>query len=64
MAWIIQLALFSLLLMNSLFSPLNLLLSRAISRYARDSLSRGMLVSFRKTWYSPSILSTIRSGVM
>ena len=31
-AWIIQLALFSLLEMNSLFSPLNLLLSRAISR--------------------------------
>src|SRR5690606_28763685 len=63
-AWIIQLALFSLLEMNSLFSPLNLFLSFAISRYARDSFSRGRLVSFRNTRYSPSIFSTTRSGMM
>src|SRR5690606_12742661 len=53
-AWIIQLALFSLLEMNSLFSPLNLFLSLAISRYVRESFSRGRLVSFRNTRYSPS----------
>ena len=32
MAWIIQLAEFSLLAMNSLFSPVNCFLSRATSR--------------------------------
>jgi hypothetical protein len=63
-AWIIQFAELSLELMNSLLSPSNFFLSRAISWYAFESLRRGRFASLRKTWYLPSIFSTTRSGMM
>ncbi len=50
MAWIIQLALFIRDAMNSRFSAVIFFLSRAISWYARESLSRGTPESFRNTW--------------
>ncbi len=62
-AWIIHWALLSFFVMNALLSPLNLFLSRATSRYERDSFSRGSDESLWNTWYSPSIFSTMRSGV-
>src|SRR6266704_4819738 len=63
-AWIIQCALFMRWLMQSLFSPWNFFLSRAMSWYVFEIRRRGKPASFKNTLYCPSIFSTTRSGMM
>ena len=63
MAWMSHCAALSLLTMNSRFSGVNFLRSRAMSWYERLRRRRGTLVSFRETRYCPSTFSTTRSGM-